>query len=117
MFSRKLTLTASTYRILNDVTRMLEVLLGTRVWMKEIELEANRISGHGVFVADEVEYPILFDRHPIDEDSYQFKIQQWYVAQFGNRPTVRVARNIGSSNWMVGASATDRHEEPVFPKQ
>jgi len=117
MFSRKLTLTASTYRILNDVTRMLEVLLGTRVWMKELELEANRISGHGVFIANKVEYPILFDRHSVDENSYQFRIKEWYIARFDDLQTVQVACTIESSHWMVGTSATDRHQEPIFPQK
>jgi hypothetical protein len=117
MFQRKLTLTASTLGLLEDIRTAIEVLNGTQIRFKHIEFEKGLTSGHGAFYHhDGTELPLTFIRKDRGgEITLDLAIDnQWFFARFDTPRQVRIIGWCESSNWMVGTSATDRHEESVF---
>ena len=125
MFKKDLVLTTTTCRLLEGIHLTLEVLKGTPIRFKQLRLEKGNAcfgSGEGSFFLGEEEIPISFTGDPEGKELYlQIKIgETWYVARFDSPRKVRVTKKYGSTHsepgmWVVGTSATDRHEEPLFP--
>ena len=120
MFKKRLTLTATTCRILEEVRIALEVLLGHRVRFKHLELDKSdgRTYGHGALFLRDKEIPIIFCKlyeSPGSEIYYELKVDTvWYIARFDTPEMVRVARsNVAGTDWIVGTSAEDRRKEPL----
>jgi hypothetical protein len=130
MFQRnKLTLTASIMEVLEKIRLTVEVFLGEKVVIKEIELDLKTKEGHGkVKIGREKEETLLFRANI--ELNFAFGLGSHGRTQKGRMlPCIATFHNYtekgevrvldmddertadGTMPWQVGRSATDRWEE------
>ncbi len=114
MFRKDLILTAGTCLLLENLRLILEVLYGSRIRFKHIHLDKGLQSGQGCIYVDGQEIEISFIHRP-DGQSDIWTKDDMYYARFDNPHTVRVINMRFSSrtNWVVGTSHSDRHEETL----
>ena len=127
MFKRnKLSLTDGTCELLENMRLAIEILTGERVRIKRMELDLKDRSGHGQFhIGLTAEGDVLFAPYWKNRISFRLKLNGgepvWYEAQMDDlvdEPGVlRVITAAGEdTKWIVGRSATDRWEVPLFKK-
>lgn len=118
MFGKKrLTLTATTCRTLEELRLALEVWNGTSIRFKHIEFEKDLTSGSGAFFIGDSEQPtdLLFINDRGKESFFTLRIgKMWFVARFDSPRQVRITEHNGNPDWkwVVGTSKDSRHEEP-----
>ena len=121
MVSRKLTLTATTFNLIEDLRLTLEIQTGASIRIKELEFEKDMISGHGSFYSRGEEIKLIFiDISPSTiERNFELKIGgMWFVARFDTPEQVRVIEQYptsGPPTWIVGTSMADRRTECLYP--
>jgi hypothetical protein len=101
--------------IFEDIRTALEVLTRAPIRFKHIEFEKDLSEAHGAFYLKGEEFSLLYINHRhAAEVAFELVIDEGlYMVRFDTPQQVRIIRNIGSSCWMVGTSATDRHGEPL----
>lgn len=120
MFKKKLTLTATTCRTMEELRLALEVWTGSNIRFKHIEFEKTldtSHSGHGAFFVGDSEEPteLLFINDRGKESFFDLRIgETWFVARFDSPRQVRITEHNGDPDWKwtVGTSKDNRHEEP-----
>lgn len=126
--AKKMVLSQSTCRLLNDLTLGLEVYLGGRAKIHEIQLESGLTSGKGIVIVNGVGVvEVTFIRN--DPRSLLLQIRysagsnikvKWLNAHYAPERVHSEAKVANYSTdekpvWYIGTRFDDRREEPIFP--
>ena len=118
---RKLTLTATTCRLIENIRLALEVLFGARIRFRHLEFEKSLREGYGAFFVGDNEKRLMFIADAGREIYIHLKIgDMWYVARFDTLEQVRVSCGVPSnvlllpedqrSEWMPNEESLPKKE-------
>jgi hypothetical protein len=117
MFQRKLTLDPPVCAFLEGIRLALEVLEEAPIRFKHLEFKGFS-SGRGVFLNNDKEIPFSFIKKGGAILSFELGIgDRWYCVHLDSLQQVWLGQTgNGPLRWIVGSSANDRREEPLFPE-
>ena len=111
---RKLTLTATTCRLIENIRLALEVLFGARIRFRHLEFEKSLREGYGAFFVGDNEKRLMFIADAGREIYIHLKIgDMWYVARFDTLEQVRVSCGRPHPSWLP----EDQSEEFIPDEQ